>query len=148
MVYLARICRPDILWSVNKFARTVTKWTRVCDKCERALLGQAAEEETFLRSGAGIWTRWRIHQRGSAHRIGCRGWKWCREKCRKKCVRRELWLKQSSMQHEMTDWLLRTIHMSLIQRVCVGDVPRVHNTRKMCVYATRSVLATRCATFA
>ena len=26
------IGRPDILWSVNKFARAVTKWTRVCDK--------------------------------------------------------------------------------------------------------------------
>ena len=30
--YLARIGRPDILWSVNKLARTVTKWTRACDK--------------------------------------------------------------------------------------------------------------------
>ena len=25
--FLARIGRPDILWSVNKFARSVTKWT-------------------------------------------------------------------------------------------------------------------------
>ena len=31
-LYLARIGRPDILWSVNKLARTVTKWTRACDK--------------------------------------------------------------------------------------------------------------------
>ena len=30
--YMARIGRLDILWSVNKFARSVTKWTRVCDK--------------------------------------------------------------------------------------------------------------------
>ena len=30
--YLARIGRPDILWSVNKFARSITKWTRACDK--------------------------------------------------------------------------------------------------------------------
>ena len=29
---LARIGRPDILWSVNKFARAVTKWTQACDK--------------------------------------------------------------------------------------------------------------------
>ena len=29
---LARIGRPDILWSVNKFARVVTKLTRTCDK--------------------------------------------------------------------------------------------------------------------
>ena len=31
-LYLARIGRPDILWSVNKFARSVTKWTKACDK--------------------------------------------------------------------------------------------------------------------
>ena len=31
-LYLARICRPDILWSVNKLARAVTKWTKSCDK--------------------------------------------------------------------------------------------------------------------
>ena len=30
--YLARIGRPDILWSVNKFARSITKWTKACDK--------------------------------------------------------------------------------------------------------------------
>ena len=31
-LYLARIGRPDILWSVNKIARAVTKWTKSCDK--------------------------------------------------------------------------------------------------------------------
>ena len=31
-LYLARIGRPDILWSVNKLAREVTKWTKACDK--------------------------------------------------------------------------------------------------------------------
>ena len=31
-LYLARIGRPDILWSVNKLARTITKWTKACDK--------------------------------------------------------------------------------------------------------------------
>ena len=31
-LYLARIGRPDIVWSVNKFARAVTIWTRACDK--------------------------------------------------------------------------------------------------------------------
>ena len=31
-LYLARIGRPDILWSVNKLARSVTKWTTACDK--------------------------------------------------------------------------------------------------------------------
>ena len=31
-LYLARNGRPDILWSVNNFARAVTKWTQACDK--------------------------------------------------------------------------------------------------------------------
>ena len=29
---LARIGRPDILWSVNKLARSIPKWTKACDK--------------------------------------------------------------------------------------------------------------------
>ena len=31
-LYLARIGRPDNLWSVNKLARSSTKWTKACDK--------------------------------------------------------------------------------------------------------------------
>ena len=31
-LYLARIGRPAILWSVNKLARPVTKWTQACDR--------------------------------------------------------------------------------------------------------------------
>ena len=30
-LYLARTGRPDILWSVNKLARSVTKWNQACD---------------------------------------------------------------------------------------------------------------------
>ena len=30
--FLARIGRPGILWSVNKFARSISKWTKACDK--------------------------------------------------------------------------------------------------------------------
>ena len=30
--FLARIGRPDILWSVNKLTRSITKWTKACDK--------------------------------------------------------------------------------------------------------------------
>ena len=30
--FLARIGRPDILWSVNKLARSITKWTKACEK--------------------------------------------------------------------------------------------------------------------
>ena len=29
---LARIGRPEILWSVNKLARSIMKWTKACDK--------------------------------------------------------------------------------------------------------------------
>ena len=31
-LYLARIGRLDILWSVNKLARSIAKWTNACDK--------------------------------------------------------------------------------------------------------------------
>ena len=31
-LYLAFIGRPDIRWSVNKLARSITKWTNACDK--------------------------------------------------------------------------------------------------------------------
>ena len=31
-LYVARIGRPDILWSVNKLARSITKRTNACDK--------------------------------------------------------------------------------------------------------------------
>ena len=31
-LYLARIGRSDFLWSVNKLARSITKWTKACDK--------------------------------------------------------------------------------------------------------------------
>ena len=31
-LYLTRIGRPDILWSVNKLARAVTEWFSACDK--------------------------------------------------------------------------------------------------------------------
>ena len=31
-LYLAHIGRPDILWSVNQFARSIVKWTKACVK--------------------------------------------------------------------------------------------------------------------
>ena len=31
-LHLGRIGRVDILWSVNKLARSITKWTKACDK--------------------------------------------------------------------------------------------------------------------
>ena len=38
-LFLVRIGRPDIiLWSVNKFARAVTKWKEACDKRSARLI--------------------------------------------------------------------------------------------------------------
>ena len=37
-LYLARFGRPDILWSVNKLARAVTKWTKACGKRSARLI--------------------------------------------------------------------------------------------------------------
>ena len=36
-LYLARLGRPDILWTANKLARSVTKWTRACDRLARLI---------------------------------------------------------------------------------------------------------------
>ena len=37
-LYLARVGRPDILWTGNDLARKATKWTRACDKKLRRLM--------------------------------------------------------------------------------------------------------------
>ena len=37
-LYLARIGRPDISWSVNKLARAITEWTIACDKRSARLI--------------------------------------------------------------------------------------------------------------
>ena len=31
-LYVSRIGRPDVLWSVNKLAQSIAKWTKACDK--------------------------------------------------------------------------------------------------------------------
>ena len=38
MLILARIGRPNIIWSVNKLARSITKWTKACDKRLKRLI--------------------------------------------------------------------------------------------------------------
>ena len=37
-LYLDRVGGPDILWSVNKLARAVTKWTKACDERSARLI--------------------------------------------------------------------------------------------------------------
>ena len=46
-LYLARIGRPDMLWSVNKLAREVTKWTRACDRRLARLISCVHHTSTF-----------------------------------------------------------------------------------------------------
>ena len=42
-LYLARIGKLDILWSVNKLARSVTKWTQACDRRLARLISEENE---------------------------------------------------------------------------------------------------------
>ena len=37
-LHLARFGGPDIPWSVNKLARSITKWTKACDKRQNRLI--------------------------------------------------------------------------------------------------------------
>ena len=51
---LARFGRPDILWSVNKLARSITKWTKACDKRLNRLISKihhTCEIQTILSCG-------------------------------------------------------------------------------------------------
>ena len=53
-LYLARIGRPDILWSVNKVALAVTKWTESCDKRLARLIScvhRTSEYRQYCRVG-------------------------------------------------------------------------------------------------
>ena len=53
-LYLARIGRPDIVWSVNKLARAVTKWTRACDRRWARLIShihRMSDQQTILSCG-------------------------------------------------------------------------------------------------
>ena len=52
--YFERLGRPDILWSVNKLARSITKWTKACDKRLNRLISyihHACEYEQYCYVG-------------------------------------------------------------------------------------------------
>ena len=44
---MARIGRPDTLWSVNKLARAVTKWTQACDRRLAILISYTPHTNEF-----------------------------------------------------------------------------------------------------
>ena len=53
-LYLARIGSPDILRSVNKLARSITKWTKACDKRLNRLISyihHTSEYRQYCRVG-------------------------------------------------------------------------------------------------
>ena len=45
--HLARIGRPDILWSVNKLARSITKWTKACAKRLNRLISKIHDTSEY-----------------------------------------------------------------------------------------------------
>ena len=47
--YVARICRSDILLSVNKLTRAVTKWTTACDKLMTRLISYFHSTSNFRK---------------------------------------------------------------------------------------------------
>ena len=46
-LYLARICRPDFLWSANKTCSCGHKWTKACDKCLARLISYIHHTSEF-----------------------------------------------------------------------------------------------------
>ena len=48
-LYLTRIERPDILWSVNKLARSITKWTKACDKRLSRLISYSHHTSEYIQ---------------------------------------------------------------------------------------------------
>ena len=47
-LYLARIGRPDILWSENQLARAVSRWTRACDRRSARLVSFVHHTNDYL----------------------------------------------------------------------------------------------------
>ena len=48
-LYLARIGRPDLLYSVNILARSVTKWNRACDKRLERLIAYIHKTKSYIQ---------------------------------------------------------------------------------------------------
>ena len=49
------IGRPDVLWSVNKHARSITKWTKTCDKRFESILFRNSPTD-FISSSLKWWS--------------------------------------------------------------------------------------------
>ena len=64
-LYLARIGRLDILWSVNKLARSFAKWAKACDKRLNRLISyihHTCEHEQYCYVGNTAECRLRLFQ--------------------------------------------------------------------------------------
>ena len=68
-LYLARIGRPNILWSVNKLARSITKCTRACDKRLNRLISYIHHTCECNKMQAGTVSRLRFCGRSSRLKI-------------------------------------------------------------------------------
>ena len=53
-LYLARIGRPDIPWSLNELARSITKWTKACDKRLSRLISYIHHTCEYKQSTKGV----------------------------------------------------------------------------------------------
>ena len=62
-LYLARIGRPDILWSVNKLARAITKWTKSSDKRLARLI-------SYIRHTSEYWQYCYVENTAQQCRLG------------------------------------------------------------------------------
>ena len=74
-LYLARIGRLDVLWSVNKLARSITKWTKACDKRLNRLISNI--HHTFeYKQYCHVGNTAKTMQIGTVSRLWLRGRSW------------------------------------------------------------------------
>ena len=62
-LFLARIGRPDIFWSVFKLARAASTWTKVCDKRSANLISHIQRCRYVISGKIGMWVTQRNNVR-------------------------------------------------------------------------------------
>ena len=68
-MYLARIGRHDILWSVNKLARSVTKWTQACNGRLARVISNIHDTTRMTIDSIGMWENGTALQTGFVPRV-------------------------------------------------------------------------------